>query len=122
MKTVTINGIQYTKEQFEIFARLGSYAAVGNLLKCGRARARIAMISLDVKFKKEVLKSQQATSLEKKKCINKGCVYYRGKRKNHCLKIPKEHSVEICECHKDDDGYSVMKPKGEISWPIGGVK
>jgi len=42
-----------TKKQFEIFARLGSYVKIGNLLKCGRARARIAMISLGIKFKKE---------------------------------------------------------------------
>lgn len=56
MKTATINGIQYTKEQFQVFARLGSYAKVGDLLKCGRARARKAMTDLGVFIKKEKTK------------------------------------------------------------------
>lgn len=53
-----------------------------------------------------------------KRCINKGCSYYRKKRKNKCKKIPYRYSVDVCECHADDDGFSVKRPKGEPAWQI----
>jgi hypothetical protein len=50
-------------------------------------------------------------------CVNNGCSYYSNKRKNKCKKIAYKYSVNICECHSDDDGYSLIKPKGESPWP-----
>jgi hypothetical protein len=50
------------------------------------------------------------------KCVNNGYGYFSDKRKNKCIKLPYRYSINVCECHRDDNGYSENRPKGESPW------